>query len=88
MDYDEWQKICKAFKKEEMKTKHLKRTAEKRKKTRSIKISDAKSLESVKENLRRRIESVTSDTLRRIASHSKTASEINKYRGQIRQILS
>ena len=85
---DNFEELIKAFEKEEMKTKHLKRKAEKKKKTRSIKIKDAKSLESVKETLRRRIENVTRDTLRSIASHSETASEVNKYRGQIRQILS
>jgi len=85
---DNFEELIKAFEKEEMKTKHLKRKAEKKKKTRSIKISDAKSLESVKQTLRRRIESVTRETLRSIASHSETASEVNKYRGQIRQILS
>ena len=85
---DNFEELIKAFEKEEMKTKHLKRKAEKKKKTRSIKISDAKSLDSIKETLRRRIESVTSDTLKRVASHSEVASEINKYRGQIRQILS
>ena len=85
---DNFEELIKAFEKEEMKTKHLKRKAEKKKKTRSIKIKDAKSLESVKETLRRRIENVTRETLRNIASHSETASEINKYRGQIRQILS
>ena len=71
-----------------MKTKHAKRKAEKKKKTRSIKRSDAKTLDSIKATVRRRIESVTSDTLKRIASHSETASEVNKYRGKIRQILS
>ena len=71
-----------------MKTKHLKRKAEKKKKTRSIKISDAKSVDSIKATLRRRIESVTNETLKRIASHSEVASEVSKYRGQIRQILS
>ena len=85
---DNFEELIKAFEKEEMKTKHLKRKAEKKKKTRSIKISDAKSVDSIKETLRRRIESVTTDTLKRVAAHSEVASEINKYRGQIRQILS
>ena len=84
----EFEELCKAFEKEEMKTKHLKRKAEKKKATRGVKISNAKTLESIKATLRRRVDSITSDTLRKIASHSETASEINKYRGQIRQILS
>ncbi len=71
-----------------MKTKHLKKKAEKKKKTRSIKRGDAETLDSIKATLRRRIESVTNDTLKRIASHSEVASEVSKYRGQIRQILS
>ena len=85
---DSFEELIKAFEKEEMKTKHLKRKAEKKKATRSVKINNAKTLESVKANLRRRIESVTTDTLRNIASHSEAACEINKCRGQIRQILS
>ena len=56
-----------------MKTKHLKRKAEKKKKTRSVKISDAKSVDSIKATLRRRIESVTSDTLKRFVSFSVSA---------------
>ena len=71
-----------------MKTKHLKRKAEKKKKTRSIKRSDAKSIDSIKEGLRRRVDRIASDTLKNIASHSEAACTINKYRGQIRQILS
>ena len=86
MDYEE---LIKAFEQEEkMKTKHLKKKAEKKKKTRSIKRGDAKTLDSIKATLRRRIDSVTNETLKRIASHSETASEVSKYRGQIRQILS
>ena len=85
---DNFEELIKAFEKEEMKTKHLKRKAEKKKATRSVKINNAKTLESIKATLRRRVDSITSDTLRNIASHSETASEINKYRGQIRQILS
>ena len=76
------------YREEKMKTKHLKKKAEKKKKTRSVKRGNAEALDSIKATLRRRIESVTSDTLKRIASHSETASQVNKYRGQIRQILS
>ncbi len=64
---DNFEELIKAFEKEEMKTKHLKRKAEKKKKSRSIKISDAKSVDSIKETLRIRIVSVTTDTLKRVA---------------------
>ena len=85
MDYEDF---VKALEEDEMKTKHLKRKAEKKEKTRSIKRRDAKRIDSIKEGLRRRVDRIASDTLKNIASHSEAACTINKYRGQIRQILS
>ena len=83
-----YNELLEAFKEKKVKTKHLKRKAEKKRKTRSIKISDAKQVDSAKEAMRRRLDRATSDTLRNIASHSEVASEIKKLKGQIRQILS
>ena len=86
---DNFKELIKAFEKEEkMKTKHLKRKAEKKKVTRGVKVNIAKNVEAVKRSLRQRLDNATSHELRNVASHCELACQIKKLKGQIRQILS
>ena len=90
MDHDEWQEICKAFRKEEMKTKHAKRKAEKQKlkRTRSVKAGLVKSRNMVVRGLKQEIQRDFKRFKRNHAADSELVSYIKKLESKVSQVMS
>ena len=88
MDHEEWQEICKEFRKEELKTKHLQKKAEKKKVTRRVKHDKVVMLDHVRHQLMRDVEYQIKHIRQRNAADCDVVAFINKKYAQIRQIMS
>ena len=88
MDHEEWQEICKEFRKEELKTKHLIKKAEKKKVTRRVKHDKVVMLDHVRRQLMRDVEYQIKSIRQRNAKDCDVVAFINKKYAQIRQIMS
>ena len=88
---DNFEELVKAFKKEEMKTKHLQAKATKKaqvKVTRAIKRQKANKLDSLREDITRKIEYTMSHLRQTNASDCEAISFLKNKLGKLRQIIS
>ena len=84
----DYEKFVKAFREEEVKTKHLNRKAEKVKVTRKVKHDKRVTLEHIRFQMGRDIEYPIKSLRARNAKDCDTVAFINKKFAQIRQIIS
>ena len=84
----EYEKLVKAFREEEVKTKHLKKKAEKVKVTRKVKHDKRVTLEHIRNEMMRDIEYRIKHLRQQNAANCDTVAFINKKFAQIRQIIS
>ena len=88
---DNFEELVKAFKKEEMKTKHLQATATKKaqvKVTRAAKRQKANKLDDLRGDMARKIEYMLSHLRQTNASDCEAISFLKNKHGKLRQIIS
>ena len=84
----EFEELCKAFREEEVKTKHLIKKAEKKKVTRKVKHDKIVMRDHVRHQLMRDVEYQIKHIRQRNAADCDVVAFINKKFAQIRQIIS
>ena len=84
----EFEELCKAFREEEVKTKHLIKKAEKKKVTRKVKHDKIVMRDHVRHQLMRDVEYQIKHIRQRNAADCDVVAFINKKFAQIRQVIS
>ena len=85
---DSFEELIKSFEKEEMKTKHAQRKAEKRKATRSLKLDAVKTREIIVRGLKQEIKRDFRRWKKNHAGKVEVISHIKKLESQVNQIFS